>query len=300
MKASFLVVAALSACAGMAHAQSNVPVYGVMEAEGISDTMCPDCGPINDGFSLSRPYSFRYLSLLDTGEAFEGVAEAPFALGSKRAGKRITGSVQYYSRDDDDYLSKASRYGIIDARGNASNNRAWGVSLGLEVGGVMLRAAHQNKNVAKVMPSMHFGNSLKAKNSVLAANVKLGMAKAYAAYSASRGWGSSPLWNPDNPYGASLSATSSSDSRDKLVGIALPLGQTTLLASFIRKNDRDLANHDVDQLALGATYAISRRTDFYTTCSVTKSRNLAGQAINTSVMPGSKNAAINVGMRHAF
>jgi predicted porin len=272
----------------------------MVEPDGFVETACAGCSPLNDGFSLSRPYSFRYLSLLETGEAFEGVAEAPFALGSKRAGKRITGSVQYYSRDDDDNLSKASRYGIIDSRGNASNNRAWGVSLGLEVGGVMLRAAHQNKNVAKVMPSMHFGNSLKAKNSVLAANVQLGMAKAYAAYSASRGWGSSPLWNPDNPYGASLSATSSSDSRDKLVGIALPLGQTTLLASFIRKNDRDLANHDVDQLALGATYAISRRTDFYTTCSVTKSRNLAGQAINTSVMPGSKNAAINVGMRHAF
>lgn len=299
MKACCLVIVALSACAGIAHAQSPVPVYGVMEADAFVENACTGCGPLNDGFSLSRPYSFRYLSLLDTGEAFEGVAEAPFALGSKRAGKAITGSVQYYSREDDS-LSKATRYGIIDSRGNASSNRAWGVSLGLERGGVMLRVAHQNKNVAKVMPAMHFGNSLKAKNSVIAANVKIGIAKAYAAYSASRGWGSSPLWNPDNPYGASLSATSSSDSRDKLAGIALPLGQTTLLASFIRKNDRDLANHDVDQLALGATYAISRRTDFYTTCSVTKSRNLAGQAISTSVMPGSKNAAINVGMRHAF
>ena len=96
------------------------------------------------------------------------------------------------------------------------------------------------------------------------------------------------------------SATPSTDSRDKLVGIAVPIGETTLLASFIRKNDRDLANHDADQLALGATYAISRRTDFYTTCSVTKSRSIAGQAINSSVMPGSKNAAINIGMRHAF
>jgi predicted porin len=283
----------------MAHAQAPVPVYGVMEADGVLESICADCAPLNDGFSLARPYSFRYLSLLDTGEAFEGVAEAPFALGSKRTGKRITGSVQYYSRDAD-HMSGATRYGLIDSRGNASGNRAWGVSLGLERGGVMLRAAHQNKNVAKVMPAMPLGNSVTAKNSVIAANVKIGIAKAYAAYSASRGWGSSPLWNPDNPYGASLSATSSSDSRDKLVGIALPLGETTLLASFIRKNDRDLANHDVDQLALGATYALSRRTDFYTTCSVTKSRSLAGKAISSSVMPGNKNAAVNIGMRHAF
>jgi predicted porin len=78
------------------------------------------------------------------------------------------------------------------------------------------------------------------------------------------------------------------------------LGDTTLLASFIRKNDRDLANHDADQLALGATYAISRRTDFYSTWSVTRSRNIAGQAIDATVMPGSKNNALNIGMRHAF
>lgn len=299
MKASCLVVAALSACAGLAYAQQPGPVYGVLETDGAIDSVCADCAPQNDSFSVLNPYSFRYLSLLDVGEAFEGVAEAPFALGAKRARKRITGSVQYYSREDDS-ASPSARYGIADSRGNASGNRAWGLSLGIERGGVMLRIAHQNKNVAKVVPAMSLGNNMSAKNSVIAANIKIGGAKAYAAYSASRGWGSSPLWNPDNPYGASLSATPSTDSRDKLVGIALPMGEVTFLASFIRKNDRDLANHDADQFALGATYAVSRRTDFYTTCSVTKIRNIAGQAIHSSVMPGSKNAAINVGMRHAF
>lgn len=299
MKASCLVVAAFSAYAGLAHAQSPVSVFGVVETDGVVDSVCTDCAPQNDSLSVLNPYSFRYLSLLEVGEAFEGVSEAPFALGARREGKRITGSVQYYSRENDG-VSQAIRYGLIDSRGNASGNRAWGMSLGLERGGVTLRIAHQNKNVAKVIPNMSLGNNLSAKNSVIAANIKIGIAKAYAAYSASRGWGSSPLWNPDNPYGASLSATPSTDSRDKLIGIALPMGNTTFLASFIRKNDRDLANHDADQFALGATYAVSRRTDFYTTCSVTKIRNIAGQAIHSSVMPGSKNAAINVGMRHAF
>ena len=298
MKASCLLVAALSVSAGIAHAQSPVSVYGTEETDSVSDTVCVDCAPQNDGLSVLNPYSFRYLSLLEVGEAFDGVAEAPFAFGAKRAGKRITGSVQYYSRENDD-VSPASR-GMIDPRGRASGHRAWGMSLGLERGDFTLRIAHQNKNAAKVIPNMHLGNNLSAKNSVIAANIKIGFAKAYAAYSASRGWGSSPLWNPDNPYGATLSATPSTDSRDKLVGIAVPMGRTTFLASFIRKNDRDLANHDADQIGLGATYAMSRRTDFYTTCSVTKVRNIAGQAIDSSVMAGSKNAAINIGMRHAF
>lgn len=299
MKASCLVVVALSVSAGMAHAQSPVSVYGTEETDSVSDTVCVDCAPQNDGLSVLNPYSFRYLSLLEVGEAFDGVAEAPFAFGAKRAGKRITGSVQYYSRENDGN-SSATRHGIIDSRGSASGHRAWGMSLGLERGDFTLRIAHQNKNVAKVIPNMSLGNNLSAKNSVIAANMRVGFAKVYAAYSASRGWGSSPLWNPDNPYGATLSATPSTDSRDKLVGIAIPMGRTTFLASFIRKNDRDLANHDADQIGLGATYAMSRRTDFYTTCSVTKVRNIAGQAIDSSVMAGSKNAAINIGMRHAF
>ena len=298
MKAFCLVVASLSACAGIAHAQSAAPVYG-LETEGYAEIVCDTCGPLGDPFAISRPYSFRYLSLLDVGEPFEGSVVAPFTIGAKRKGKRITGSVQYYSRDSEG-MSAATRYGFVERSGLASGNRAWGMSLGLERGDFALRIAHQNKNVAKVAPAMHLGNNLSAKNTIIAANVKIGWAKAYAAYSASRGWGNSPLWNPDNPYGASVSATPSTDSRDKLVGVSVPLGQTTLLASFIRKNDRDLANHDADQLALGATYSISRHTDFYTTWSVTRSRNIAGQAIDATVMPGSKNNALNVGMRHAF
>lgn len=299
MKASRLVVAALSACAGLACAQPPVSLYGVLETDAAVDSVCSDCSVNSDSFPIFDPFSFRYLTLLDVGEAFHGVSEAPFALGAKRGGKRITGSVQYYSREDDS-ISPATRHSIIDSRGNANGNRAWGMSLGLEHGGVTLRIAHQNKNVAKVNPNTSFGNNLSAKNSVIAANIKIGIAKAYAAYSASRGWGSSPLWNPDNPYGAAMSATASTDSRDTLVGVAVPMGATTFLASFIRKNDRDLANHDADQLALGATYALSRRTDFYTTCSLTKIRNIAGQAIDSSVMAGSKNAAVNIGMRHSF
>ncbi|RJG11749.1 porin [Massilia cavernae] len=299
MKASYLAVTALCICAGTANAQSPVTVYGLMDTDGKVESACEGCDALHTGLSVVRPYSFRYLSLLDVGEAFDGTVAGPFTIGRKRARKHISGTVQYYTRDSDKLFAD-SRYGLVESHGTAPSNRAWGISLGLEQNRIMLRAAHQNKNVAKVSPAMALGNTLAAKNSIIAANVQLGAAKVYAAYSASRGWGSSPLWNPDNPYGAALAATPSTDSRDKLVGIAVPFGETTLLASFIRKNDRDLANHDADQLALGATYAISRRTDFYTTWSLTKSRSISGTAIDSSIVPGSMNRAINIGMRHSF
>ncbi|MES2017683.1 MAG: porin [Pseudomonadota bacterium] len=183
---------------------------------------------------------------------------------------------------------------------DGSANRAWGMSVGMQAGPVSLRLAHQNKNVARIGPALLPGNRMDAKNSIVAAHVDLGGVKVYAAYSANRGWGSSPLWNPDNPYGALMASSPSTDSRDVLVGVALPLGRTTLLATLVRKNDRDLANRDVDQLAVGATYALSRHTDFYTAWSLIKPRSGAGYQLGTPLAPSRGSPALNLGMRHAF
>ena len=210
--------------------------------------------------------------------------------------KRGDNGVQVYARD----APASAPYGIGGLVGDPTANRAWGVSLGLERGAWTLRVAHQNRNAVQITPSTPLGNNMDAKNSIAAVNVKLGPAIAYAAYSANRGWGGSPLWNPDNPYSASFSSTPSTDSRDVLVGVAVPRGATTYLASFIRKNDRDLANRDADQLAFGATYAMSRRTDFYAAYSHTRNRNGLRAAPGTALDAGANWSAINVGMRHAF
>jgi predicted porin len=151
-----------------------------------------------------------------------------------------------------------------------------------------------------VAPATAMGNNMDAKNTILAANLRFGIATAYAAYSVNRGWGSSPLWNPDNPYGATMASSPSTDSRDVLVGLSLPVGATTLLASFVRKNDRDLANRDAHQVAVGASYAMSRRTDFYAAYSRISNRNGAAYTVGNASSPGGSSAALNLGMRHAF
>jgi predicted porin len=191
----------------------------------------------------------------------------------------------------------ASRtHGLAEVDADIRNHRAWGISVGFERGAFGLRVAHQNKNVARIAPAMSLLRT-DAKNSTIAANLNIGMAKVYAAYSANRGWGSSPLWNPDNPYGAFMASTPSTDSRDILVGMAVPLRAVTLLTSFVHKNDRDLANRDADQFALGATYAISRKSDFYAAYSHTRFRpGMAGIPIDA----GKGSSALNIGMRHAF
>ena len=90
-------------------------------------------------------------------------------------------------------------------------------------------------------------------------------------------------------------------SRDVLFGFAIPIDHSvTLLTSYIRKNDRDLANQDANQMAVGASYAVSRRTDFYAAYSHIRNRNGAGYTVGNASAPGSGNKAFNIGMRHAF
>ena len=272
MKSSCLAVLTLCACAAGAHAQTQSTVY-----RG----------------HLTSPETERGMALIDVSDLFEpgltDTATKVFGYPGKRMGLSNANEPR-----------RPTLATLSDDEGDSRNSRAWGLSVGLEKGPLTFRVAHQNKSVAKVAPAMYMGNRTDAKNSIVAVNVDLGPVKTYAAYSANRGWGSSPLWNPDNPYGAAMASTPSTDSRDTLVGVAVPLGATTFLASFVRKNDRDLANRDVDQLAFGATYKVSRKTDFYAAYSVVRSSNETGYLARRILDEGKGWSALNVGMRHSF
>ena len=217
--------------------------------------------------------------------------------GDASGGNRQSDNLRTLSANNG--VSAANAFGF-DEFDTSTARRAWGLSVGYTAGPLTIRAAHQNRNVARVAPATPLGNNMDAKNSTIAFNLKLGAATAYAGYSANRGWGSSPLWNPDNPYSAALASTPSTDSRDVLVGFALPVGATTLLASYIRKNDRDLANRDAAQLAFGASYCVSRRTDFYATWSRIQDRSGVSIGPGRPNLTAASSSALNIGMRHAF
>lgn len=245
--------------------------------------------------SLGRQYSLEYLALADVADPAEGGGAGSAANLIGGGGNRPANRIQYYIPPVHGLSGGASfAEERIDLDGA---HRAWGISLGFEQGPFVLRAAHQNRNVAKIRLYDQAGNNLEAKNSLLAANLRFRWGTAYAAYSVNRGWGSSPLFNPDNPYSAGMSSTPSTDNRDVLLGMAVPLGHTTFLASFIKRNDRDLANRDANQFSFGASYSLSRRTDFYAAYSRIRHTGSAGVALTA---PGTMSSAVNVGMRHAF
>jgi predicted porin len=252
-----------------------------------------------EGFTLGRQYNLEYLSLADVGDPFHTGTAGRASNLLLQSGMRANDNVRYYSNRRNG-LSTGASWTVDTLGGDALGDRAWGMTVGVDMGVVSLRAAHQNRHVAQVHLYDLAGSNMDAKNSLIAANLRMRWGTAYAAYAANRGWGSSPLYNPDNPYGAGVASTSSTDSRDTLVGVAVPLSRaTTFLASFIHKNDRDLANRDANQFAVGASYVVSRKTDFYTAISHTITTNGNGVPIGGAAHP-SGSSAVNVGMRHAF
>jgi predicted porin len=265
-------------------------VYGRLDARS----------PFGDieGFTLGRQYNLEYLSLADVGDPFHTGTAGKVSNLVEPNGVRADSNVRYFSSRADG-LSAGSSWTVDTLGGNPLGDRAWGMTIGVDLGAFSLRAAHQNRHVAQVHLYDLAGVNMDAKNSLIAANLRMRWGTAYAAYAANRGWGTSPLYNPDNPYGAGVASTSSTDSRDILAGVAVPLTRaTTFLASFIHKNDRDLAKRDANQFAVGASYVVSHKTDFYAAISRTITTSGNGLMIGDACPSGS--SAVNVGMRHAF
>jgi predicted porin len=241
------------------------------------------CAQVTPSFGLG---SYRVVDIIDPSE---NVAAGSATNLSAYPAARVERAVRYYS---------ATPVAMPEAERVSGKDRSWGVTVGVDYGSLTLRGAHQNRHVTNIRLFDQTGVNFDAKNSIAAANYRMGWGTAYAAYSASRGWGSSPLYNPDNPYSANIAGIASNDSRDVLCGIAVPFTRTTtFLASFIHKNDRESANRDANQLAIGASYKVSRKLDFYAAYSHIKTINDASYAFNNL---RSASSAINVGMRRAF
>lgn len=265
---------ALSTLAASAAAQNVVTVYGKAEPGMVFVEREKDTAPevkVHSAFSVGSRYALDYRTLVEVGDPFQGGLSA--------------------RQMDDNLLLER----MLERDSNFRPNRVWGMSVGFAKGPFTLRAAHQNRNIASTTTLTQFGNSYDARNSIIAANIDIGGPKLYAAYSYTKGPGYAPLWNPDNPYSAGLFTTPSMRSRDTMFGLAVPKGATTWLVSFIRKDDKDLANRDANQFAAGASYSLARRTDVYAAVSRIQIRNGAPGLTGT---PGTK--AINVGLRHSF
>lgn len=161
-------------------------------------------------------------------------------------------------------------YGLGEVAGNSSASRQTGLALNYTAGPFIAQLAYHEAENATGTDS--------ARTTLLGGVYDFGVARLHAAYAVNRGVG--PL-----------------DTRDAMIGASVPFGPHAFLVSYLQKDDRVRANADADQLNLAYTYALSKRTNFYTSYSRT-SNDAAVSYL--AARPGATDKVINAGIRHRF
>lgn len=162
-------------------------------------------------------------------------------------------------------------YGFGEVAGNSSASRALGGSLVYANGPLVIKLAHHDGRNAADTDS--------AKNSVLIGRYDFGPAKAILGYQVEKGVGTL-------------------DRDAVMTGVQVPFGPHTVMATYVHKNDKAAANNDANLVGVAYTYALSKRTNLYT--SALKIDNKNAMVYTTKVGDGSGDREFNVGIRHKF
>jgi predicted porin len=224
--------------------------------------------------TLGRQYTPFFLTL-------NGVAD-PFASGLAgnaqnlipTSGIRMDNAVKYASPIFSGVSAEVA-YGFGESTADRVSRNVGG-SIGYSDGTLNVRLAHHRANDSST-------GTTDNTSTMLAANYKFEVAKVFAAYS-------------DND----VQISGVGKSRDLLIGVSVPLGNHTFIASYINKDGRSASNLDASQFGLGYTYALSKRTNLYAAWASIDNKNGAPYTVGNNSETGTGDRAINLGVRHTF
>ena len=250
--------------------------------------------------TMGRQYTMLYNALSQVadpfGAGYAGNAKNLFPTGGVNT--RLSNSIVYNSPSFNGF-SVDALYGMGEQANDSTAGRQFGFGVNYSQGPLNVRLVHNNKNndVAAVGATPAVRKD-RAKNTLLAANYDFGVAKVYFGYEQDKGAGSAPL-PVANAYGLKVAPKSSADSNELLLGVGVPLAGGTVVASYIRKDDKQ-NNQDANQFGIGYLYALSKRTTAYTAFAKVNNKNGAGYTVGNNTEAGSGDKAVNLGIRHAF
>lgn len=337
MKKSFAAFAVLGACAQAACAQSSLTLYGLFDI-GISrennGAAAGSMTRIDSGIQCGSRLGFKGSEDLggglgasfmlengfngDTGTMAQGgrlfgrlawlglngglgsvkvgrqntplfatlVNIDPFATGLagdisrlfSNGGQQMSNTVNY-STPALGGLSAQFAYGFGEVAGDTAALRQMGFASQYAAGALSASIAYHNASNAT-------GIGGSTRTTLLASTYNFGPVTAHLGYAINKG---------DTTAGGTVL-----DTRDMMIGVSVPAGAGTLMASYIRKSDKMLANADASQAGLGYSYALSKRTNLYTSYSRTTNDSGARYNIDPTAVAGARGTWINAGVQHNF
>jgi predicted porin len=328
MKKSLLALAVLGAFAGAASAQTNVTIYGVVDAglvrtdNGTTTTNSLDSGKQSGsrigfkgtedlGGGLSAIFQLENGFNVDTGaqadatrlfnrQAWVGLAGG---FGAVKAGRQFTpvyANLGTFDPFGNALAGDSARIFNTEYEGSRFDND---LTYHFEANGFRGEVQYAFGEVA--------GNSSASRSIGGYAGYKNGPIDAVLTYTKvndatgnddRRTWllGGNYDFGMVKPYlaYATVKGTGAADVRDWLLGATAPVGSAgTVMASFAKKNNRAVGNADAKQWAIGYSHALSKRTNLYT--SYGRLTNDAGSTLRVPVA-GNTATEFDVGIRHTF
>jgi predicted porin len=177
-----------------------------------------------------------------------------------------------------------------------SAGRQYGGAVGYAAGPLALRLVYnaRNSDVAATGTNRDIG-----RNVLFGGNYNFKWVTLHAGIGIDKGFNSTPLGNPNNPYGG-VAPTASTDARDLLLGFSAPVGPGTLMFSAMRKNDRTRFDQDASSWGVGYLYGLSKRTGLYAAYAHIDNKNGAGYTVANNSESGTGSTGYNLGIRHTF
>jgi predicted porin len=161
-------------------------------------------------------------------------------------------------------------YAFGEVAGNNAASRQVGLNAEYSSGPAYAGLAYHKANDATGNDSI--------KVTLLGGMYDFGVAKLHGAYA----------WNK---------GTGTQDSTDAMIGVSAPAGTGTVLATYIRHNNKAVSNADSNQIGIGYIYPLSKRTSLYT--SYSRNANDSGASLNAGGA-GMTDTLINAGITHKF
>jgi len=338
MKKSLLAMALMGGIASAASAQTNVTIYGIVDVglnhvnDGKASVTRMDSGILNGSrigfrgsedlgggmaanFQLENGFSTDDGTLRQGGRLWGRRSWVGLSgdFGAIRLGRQdnpvhtlldaidpfgtgLTGNIEnffnsYDSRSDNvvSYLTPTIggffgqiSYGLGEVPGSTATGRLLAGMAGYKSGPLNVQIAYHNQNVADT--NIGIGND---KTTTIGGVYDFKVLKLHMAYA----------WNKGNRLGEQTT-----DSNDMMLGVTVPVGaRSNVLASVLHKKSKLDAHPTSTLLALGYTYALSKRTTLYTAYG--RNTNSSGGTLGPDgidVDPNATGSSINLGIQHRF
>lgn len=205
-------------------------------------------------------------SAIDSLDPVDGIAGGSHNL--MRRDVRVDNTVKYASPKLNGFSGELA-YSLGEVAGNSAASRILGGALAYANGPLVLKLAHQSKNNAT--------DTDRSRSTYLGGGYNFGMVRALLGFEVNKGAGAI-------------------DDKVAVIGAAVPFGASTVMASYTRKSDKSAANDDASQVALAYTYALSKRTNLYSSYTRINNEN----RLVSTTGDGSGDREFNVGIRHKF